>query len=194
MGDYFKHASSIVDAGARIGDDTRIWHYTHVSAGAQIGRSCTLGQNVYVAERVTIGDGVKIQNNVSVYDGVTLEDDVFIGPSVVFTNVKAPRAPFPQKRPQGFGTTRVRHGASIGANATIVCGVTIGRWALIGAGAVVTRDVPDHALVVGVPGRQVAWACECGARLSLTGAAAVCVECGRRFVSSPDGLERALAR
>jgi UDP-2-acetamido-3-amino-2,3-dideoxy-glucuronate N-acetyltransferase len=188
MPSHFVHASAVVDPGAQIGDGTKIWHFCHISAGARIGRGCSLGQNVFVGERVTIGDGVRIQNNVSVYEGVTIEDSVFIGPSVVFTNVKTPRAAFPRRGEGGFAASRVQRGASIGANATIVCGVTIAAQALVGAGAVVTRDVAAHALVVGVPARAVGWACECGARLAFELHAAECKECGRRYRLADDGL------
>jgi len=149
------HPSAIVDDGAQIGEGTRIWHWTHVCAGARIGARCSLGQNVYVAPRVTIGNNVKIQNNVSVYDEVTLEDDVFCGPSMVFTNVINPRSEISRK--SDYQKTLVQRGATLGANCTIVCGVTIGRYAFVGAGAVVTRDVPDFALVTGVPARQIGW-------------------------------------
>ena len=147
----FVHPTAIVDEGARIGEGTRIWHWVHVSGGAIIGRSCSLGQNVYVGNRVRIGDGVKIQNNVSVYDNVTLEDDVFCGPSMVFTNVYNPRSAVERK--SEYRNTFVRRGTTLGANCTIVCGVTIGEFAFVGAGAVVNRDVPAFALIVGVPGR-----------------------------------------
>jgi UDP-2-acetamido-3-amino-2,3-dideoxy-glucuronate N-acetyltransferase len=159
------HASAIVDAGAQIGEGTRIWHWTHVCAGAKIGRNCSLGQNVYVASRVVIGDNVKIQNNVSVYDEVTLEDDVFCGPSMVFTNVYNPRAEFSRK--DAYRKTLVKRGASLGANCTIVCGITIGRYAFVGAGAVVNRDVPDFALMAGVPARRIGWMSRYGERLPL---------------------------
>jgi UDP-2-acetamido-3-amino-2,3-dideoxy-glucuronate N-acetyltransferase len=177
---FFAHASAIIDPGARIGEGTKIWHFCHVSAGASIGQGCTLGQNVYVAERVDIGNRVKIQNNVSVYSGVTLEDDVFCGPSMVFTNVELPRAAFPQPA-AAYVATRVRHGASIGANATVICGVTVGRWAFVAAGSVVTRDVPDYGFVLGVPARREGWVCQCGVRLSFAGADAVCGACARRY-------------
>ncbi len=176
----FVHPSAIVDAGVSIGVGTKIWHFCHVSGGARIGSGCSLGQNVYVAPGVSIGDGVKIQNNVSVYAGVILEDYVFCGPSMVFTNVKVPRAAFPTQ-PGEYAVTRVGYGASIGANATVVCGVAIGKWALVGAGAVVTRDVPDYGLVVGVPGRLAGWVCQCGEVLRFSRASAACQACGRRY-------------
>lgn len=159
------HPSAIVDEGALVGAGTRVWHWTHISAGAVIGRNCTLGQGVFVGRDVRIGDGVKIQNNVSVFQGVTLEDDVFCGPSMVFTNVVNPRASVERK--SEFRPTLVRRGASLGANCTILCGVTVGEYALVGAGAVVTRDVPAFALVTGVPARQTGWFSRHGQRLDL---------------------------
>jgi UDP-2-acetamido-3-amino-2,3-dideoxy-glucuronate N-acetyltransferase len=159
----FIHPSAVVDAGATIGEDTRIWHFCHVSSGARIGAGCVLGQNVYVAGSVRIGDRCRIQNNVSLYDGVTLEDDVFVGPSVVFTNVKRPRALV--SRRTEFQPTRVDRGSTLGANATIVCGVRVGVHGFVAAGAVVTRDVPPQAMVQGVPATQVGWVCRCGADL-----------------------------
>jgi UDP-2-acetamido-3-amino-2,3-dideoxy-glucuronate N-acetyltransferase len=162
---YQAHESAIIDDGADIGEGTRIWHFSHICAKASIGRDCSLGQNVFVANNVSIGDHCKIQNNVSVYEGVTLEDYVFCGPSMVFTNVKTPRCAYPRNSAEYYGRTLVRQGASIGANATIVCGVTIGRWAMIAAGAVVTHDVPDYAIIAGVPGRVVGYASEAGATL-----------------------------
>ncbi len=161
MKKFFVHESSYVDDGVQIGEGTKIWHFCHVQPGARIGAGCTLGQNVNVGTGVRIGRGVKIQNNVSVYEGVELEDDVFCGPSMVFTNDLTPRSPYPKGR-ANYQKTFVRRGASIGANATVLGGVTIGRWALVAAGAVVTADVPDYALVAGVPAKQVGWACECG--------------------------------
>ena len=162
---FTAHPSAIIDAGARIGDETRVWHWVHVSAGACIGARCSLGQNVYVGNDVLIGDNVRIQNNVSVYDAVTLEDDVFCGPSMVFTNVHNPRAAVARK--DEYRRTLVRQGATLGANCTIVCGRTVGRHAFVGAGAVVTHDVPDFALVAGVPARHVGWMSRHGERLAL---------------------------
>ncbi|MCA9666603.1 MAG: N-acetyltransferase [Myxococcales bacterium] len=159
------HETAVVDEGARIGEGSKIWHFCHVMPDTTIGRGCSFGQNCVVGPHVRVGDGVKVQNNVSIYEGVEIEDDVFLGPSMVFTNVINPRA-FIARRDE-FRRTLVRRGATIGANATIVCGVTIGRYALIGAGAVVTRDVVDHALVVGVPGRQVGWVSRAGNTLTL---------------------------
>jgi UDP-2-acetamido-3-amino-2,3-dideoxy-glucuronate N-acetyltransferase len=179
------HPSAIVDAGAQIGDGTRIWHFVHVSAGARIGADCSLGQGVYVGNDVSIGDNVKIQNNVSVYDAVTLEDDVFCGPSMVFTNVLNPRSAVIRKHE--YRRTLVRRGATLGANCTIVCGTTIGRHAFVGAGAVVTHDVPDFALVAGVPARQIGWMSRHGERLELplVGVAeAACPATGELYVLS----------
>lgn len=171
----FIHPSAIVDQPCSIGSGTRIWHYCHISAGAQIGKNCNFGQNVYIAPKVCLGDRVKIQNNVSVYEGVELEEDVFCGPSVVFTNVKHPRSAVSRKNE--YSPTFVKKGATLGANATIVCGITIGEFAFIGAGAVVTKDVPPHALVTGNPAKQVGWCCECGETLKFEGEKAVCSRC-----------------
>ncbi len=159
------HPTAVVDPGATIGDDTRIWHWVHICAGARIGRNCSFGQNVFVGNRVTIGDNVKIQNNVSVYDNVTLEDDVFCGPSMVFTNVYNPRAAVSRKHE--YRDTLVRRGATLGANCTIICGTTIGAYAFVAAGAVVKRDVAPHALVAGVPARHIGWMSRSGERLDL---------------------------
>jgi len=167
LSDAFVHASAYVDEGAELGAGTKVWHFCHVMGSARIGQNCSLGQNVFVGAGVRIGNNVKIQNNVSVYAGVELEDDVFCGPSMVFTNIRTPRAAFPRKD-EGYVRTLVRRGASIGANATVVCGTTIGPQALIGAGAVVTADVPAHALFTGVPARFAGWACTCGEVLLAT--------------------------
>ncbi len=176
------HPSAIVDDGATLGDGTRVWHFVHVSPGARIGAGCSLGQGVYVGNDVVIGNNVKIQNNVSVYDAVTLEDDVFCGPSMVFTNVHNPRSAVPRKAE--YRRTLVRRGATLGANCTIVCGTTIGEHAFVGAGAVVSRDVPAYALVVGVPARRIGWMSRHGERLPLpasgTGEAA-CPATGERY-------------
>ncbi len=179
--EYFAHESAYVDPGAKIGKGTKIWHFCHVMSGAEIGENCSLGQNVFVAKNVRIGNHVKIQNNVSVYEGVILEDYVFCGPSCVFTNIKTPRSAFPRNRSEDYVPTIVKRGATIGANATIVCGVTIGEWAFVAAGAVVTKDVPPYALVAGVPARQIGWACQCGIRLKEQGQHLVCPSCGRRY-------------
>jgi UDP-2-acetamido-3-amino-2,3-dideoxy-glucuronate N-acetyltransferase len=184
--DVFIHASSFVDDGATIGRGTRIWHFCHILPGAVIGERCNLGQNVVVMGGTRIGNNVKIQNNVSVYEGVVLEDDVFCGPSMVFTNVMNPRSHV--SRRHEYRVTRVKRGASIGANATIVCGVTLGEFALIGAGAVVNRDVPAYALVVGVPARRIGWACQCGESLP-DGATPRCAACGSTY-RVVDGLLR----
>ena len=185
MSDYFVHPTSIIDDNVEIGEGTKIWHFSHIQSGAVIGKDCSFGQNVNVSNNVKIGDGCKVQNNVSLYEGVELEDYVFCGPSCVFTNDLTPRAKYPKGR-AGYKKTLVKEGASIGANATIVCGHTIGKWALIGAGAVVASDVPDHALMLGVPARLRGWACECGAILSDD---LVCDQCGRTYKESGNGLE-----
>ncbi|MDP5169103.1 MAG: N-acetyltransferase [Bacteroidia bacterium] len=160
---YYAHPTATIDEGAEIGTDTKVWHYSHVMAGAKIGAGCSLGQNVFIANTVVIGNGVKIQNNVSIYDGVTCEDEVFIGPSVVFTNIKNPRSAIPRK--DQYLPTVVRKGASIGANVTIVCGVELGAFCFIGAGAVVTKHVANYALVMGSPARHIGWMSEYGHRL-----------------------------
>jgi len=162
MSSFFAHETAVIDEGAEIGAGTKVWHFCHVCSGARIGRRCVLGQNCYVDRNVSIGDNVKIQNNVSVYTGVSIEDHAFLGPSCVFTNVITPRSAFPRTDPaKDYIATQVRRGASIGANATIRCGIELGEWCLIGSGAVVTRDVPPHAVMVGVPARQAGWACMC---------------------------------
>jgi UDP-2-acetamido-3-amino-2,3-dideoxy-glucuronate N-acetyltransferase len=180
---YKAHPTATIDPGCTIGEGTSIWHYSHVMPGASIGRGCSLGQNVFVARDVVIGDNAKIQNNVSLYDGVTLEDDVFCGPSMVFTNVVNPRSHVSRKHE--YRRTLVRRGATIGANATIVCGYTIGEYAFVGAGAVITADVPDYALMLGVPARRAGWMCRCGERLPdrwSSDAPAVCGSCGSSFI------------
>jgi UDP-2-acetamido-3-amino-2,3-dideoxy-glucuronate N-acetyltransferase len=184
MSTYMVHESSYVDGNVQIGDNTKIWHFSHVQSGAIIGNNCSLGQNVNVANNVIIGNGCKIQNNVSLYEGVMLEDYVFCGPSCVFTNDLTPRAKYPKGR-LAYLATLVKEGASIGANATIVCGHTIGRWALIASGAVVTCDVPDYALMVGIPARQKGWACECGEVLPED---LCCPKCKRTYHKSDKGL------
>lgn len=181
MSNYFVHESSYVDQGAKVGKGTKIWHFCHITSGAEIGENCSLGQNVFVAKNVRIGNHVKIQNNVSVYEGVILEDYVFCGPSMVFTNVKTPRSAYPRNTSDDYGVTLVKRGASIGANATVVCGVTIGEWAFVGAGAVVTKDVPPYAQVAGVPARVIGWACECGLTLKFPGNEATCQGCGKQY-------------
>lgn len=187
MATTFIHPSAIVDPGAQLGDNCRIWHFVHISAGARIGRDCSFGQNVFVGNDVVIGNNVKIQNNVSVYDAVALEDDVFCGPSMVFTNVYNPRAAVNRKAE--YRRTVVRLGATLGANCTIVCGVTVGVHAFVGAGAVVQRDVPDFALVVGVPAHQIGWMSRSGERLPLPlqgNAEASCPATGERYLLSGD--------
>jgi UDP-2-acetamido-3-amino-2,3-dideoxy-glucuronate N-acetyltransferase len=176
MADFFAHESSYVDQGCEIGPGTKIWHFSHVMSGARIGRNCNIGQNVVVSPAVVIGDNVKIQNNVSVYTGVVLEDDVFCGPSMVFTNVINPRGHV--SRRDEYQPTLVKRGATLGANSTVVCGHTIGRYAFIGAGAVVTRDVPDYALVIGNPARRAGWICACGVKLASGPSVPASVQCG----------------
>ena len=179
---YWQHESAIIDNGATLGEGTKVWHFSHVCSGAVIGERCSLGQNVFVGNRVVVGNRCKIQNNVSIYDNVTLEDDVFCGPSMVFTNVYNPRAAIVRK--EEYRSTLIRQGATLGANCTVVCGVTIGRYAFIGAGAVVNKDVPDYALMVGVPARQIGWMSEYGEQLDLplSGYAETrCSQTGQRY-------------
>ena len=189
------HETAIVDEGAEIGAGTRIWHFSHVSSGSRIGESCTLGQNVFVAPNVNIGNFCKIQNNVSVYEGVELEDYVFCGPSMVFTNILNPRCEFPQRGAEFYIPTKVKRGASLGANSTIVCNTTIGKRAFVAAGAVVTRDVPDYAMVMGAPARQVGWMCACGTKLNLGvdevgEETAACSKCDRKYKRSGKKVEK----
>jgi len=180
--DYFVHSSSYVDDGVKIGKGTKVWHFTHIQKGAILGENCSLGQNVNIGNNVKIGNGVRIQNNVSVYEGVELEDNVFCGPSCVFTNVTIPRAHFPVHGV--YVKTLIKEGASLGANSTIVCGHTVGKSVLIAAGAVVTKDVKDFALMAGVPARQIGWVCECGERLDDS---FIC-KCGRKYIKENDIL------
>ncbi|HEY6085665.1 MAG TPA: DapH/DapD/GlmU-related protein, partial [Nitrospira sp.] len=187
---FFAHESACVDTGVEIGGGTSIWHFSHVLKGSRIGKNCKIGQNVVVGPNAVIGNGVKIQNNVSVYEGVTLEDFVFCGPSMVFTNVFNPRSEIP--RMDELRRTLVKQGATIGANSTILCGITIGRYALIGAGAVVTKDVPDHALVVGNPARVTGWMCSCGIKMLLKGEKGTCPSCGKGFTKGKNGLQAAV--
>jgi UDP-2-acetamido-3-amino-2,3-dideoxy-glucuronate N-acetyltransferase len=183
---FFAHESACVDEGVEIGEGTSIWHFSHILKGSRLGKNCKIGQNVVVGPKVTVGNGVKIQNNVSVYEGVTLEDYVFCGPSMVFTNVFNPRSEIP--RMDELRTTLVKRGATIGANSTILCGITIGRYALIGAGAVVTKDVPDFALMVGNPAKITGWMCSCGVKVALKGAKGVCPSCGKNYTKGESGL------
>ena len=182
---YFAHATACVDDGVSIGDDTKIWHFSHIMKGTSLGKNCNIGQNVVIGPDAVVGNGCKIQNNVSVYKGVTLEDDVFCGPSMVFTNVFNPRANI--RRMDEARPTLIKKGASLGANSTIVCGVTVGSFAFVGAGAVVTRDVPAHALVYGNPAKMHGWVCECGEKLAHDLA---CPACGKKYVLAGDGLEQ----
>lgn len=187
---YFVHETSVVDEGAVIGEGTRIWHFSHVMGGARIGRNCRIGQNVFVGDDVVVGDTVKIQNNVSLYTGVTVADGVFVGPSVVFTNVVNPRSEVPRR--DEYRPTMVGRGATIGANATVVCGVVLGRYCFVGAGAVVTRDVPDFGLAFGLPASVQGWVCRCGVKLALSVVPrqeqATCIACGDGYVMDEAGV------
>ena len=187
IGTYFAHESAYVDEPSEIGEGTKIWHFTHVMTGCRIGSYCSIGQNCVISPRVSIGNGVKIQNNVSVYEGVILEDDVFCGPSVVFTNVATPRSGTPRNRPEDYAPTLVRRGASLGANSTIVCGHEIGEFGFVGAGAVVTKDVPAYAMVFGNPARVRGYACECGLRMDLSEDRYACYGCGRAYERTESG-------
>jgi len=189
MRPFWAHATAVIDRGARVGPGTKVWHFCHVMAGARVGARCVLGQNVFVAASAVIGNGCRVQNNVSIYDGVALEDDVFVGPSAVFTNVRNPRAGVDRKA--AIEPTSVGRGATIGANATIVCGARIGEYAFVAAGAVVTRDVPPHAVVTGVPARRTAWICRCGGsmprqrRIRCPACAVAATRPGRRRAAAP---------
>lgn len=183
---YFVHESSYIDDNVEIGEDTKIWHFCHIQSGSKIGERCSFGQNVNVSNHVVIGNGVKVQNNVSIYEGVEIEDDVFCGPSMVFTNDMNPRAKYP-KGASGYKKTLIKKGATLGANSTIVCGHTVGRWAFVAAGSVVTSDVKDHARMIGVPARQVGWICECGEKLP---AALECTHCGRKYIEENGLVEK----
>ncbi|MBI2358528.1 MAG: N-acetyltransferase [Deltaproteobacteria bacterium] len=185
---FFVHPTAIIEEPVAIGPGTKVWHFCHIMAGARIGADCVLGQNVFVAATARVGDRVKIQNNVSLYDGVELESDVFCGPSVVFTNVTYPRS-FISRRKE-FEKTLIRKGATLGANATILCGLTIGSHAFVGAGAVVTKNVPDHALVAGTPARPKGWVCRCGKTLTRRSRRWVCINCGCGYRTTKAGLEK----
>lgn len=185
MSNYFVHESSYIDEDVKIGENTKIWYFCHIQKGTRIGKNCSFGQNVNISNNVIIGNGVKVQNNVSIYEGIELEDYVFCGPSMVFTNDLTPRARYP-KGTVGYKKTVVKEGASIGANATIVCGHTIGKWAMIAAGAVVTKDVPNHALMAGIPAKQIGWVCECGCNLN---GLFKCSECNNMYKLCEGELE-----
>ncbi len=182
--DYFVHESTYIDENVKIGKGTKIWHFSHVQTGAEIGEMCSLGQNVNVANNVKIGNGVKIQNNVSIYEGVELEDYVFCGPSMVFTNDLTPRSKYPKGKAQ-YLKTLLKYGSSVGANATIVCGNTLGVFCMIASGAVVTKDVPDYALMAGIPARQIGWVCKCGEPLKN---GLECSSCGSKYEVVDTGL------
>jgi UDP-2-acetamido-3-amino-2,3-dideoxy-glucuronate N-acetyltransferase len=187
---FWAHPTAVVDQPVEIGEGTKIWHFCHVMAGAKIGAGCSLGQNVFVGAKAVVGAGCKVQNNVSLYDAVILEDEVFVGPSAVFTNVINPRAFLVRKNE--YRETRVGRGATIGANATIICGHSVGAYAFVAAGAVVSRDVPAHALVKGVPARAAGWVCRCGVTLKEVEGQLGCGACGSRYVRAGDSIEAAL--
>ena len=184
---YYKHPSAVIDNPVEIGEGTKIWHFSHICSGVKMGKNCKLGQNVFVQNNVKIGNNCKIQNNVSVYGGVELEEYVFCGPSMVFTNIINPRCKYPQETADKYYKTLVREGASLGANSTIVCGITVGRHAFVGAGAVVTKDVPDYALVYGNPAKIKGWICECGMKLAFENNNSICGKCGLAY-SKEEGV------
>lgn len=179
--EYFSHESSYIDQPCKIGKGTKIWHFSHISKDVIIGQNCNFGQNVFISSNVIIGNNVKVQNNVSIYTGVVIEDDVFCGPSMVFTNVLTPRSAFPRNKKEDYSKTTIKKGASLGANSTVVCGVTIGEHAFIGAGSVVTKDIPPYALCYGNPARIKGWVCECGIKLTFNSINATCLECNRKY-------------
>ena len=185
---YFIHPTAVVDEPAKIGDRTQIWHFSHIMSGAKVGENCIIGQNVFIGSGALLGDNIKVQNNVSIYDGVVLEDGVFCGPSMVFTNVFNPRSFISRKKE--FRKTLVRKGATIGANVTVVCGYTIGQYAFIGAGAVVTKDVPDYALVYGNPGRVKGWICQCASEVLFRTGKAKCEACGKQYKKDRTGVKQ----
>ncbi len=184
--EHFVHPTAVVDKPVEIGEGTKIWHFTHIMSGARIGESCTIGQNVFIGSGAVLGNNIKIQNNVSIYNGVVLEDHVFCGPSMVFTNVFNPRSFISRKKE--YRNTLVRRGATIGANVTIICGNTIGQYAFIGAGSVVTKDIPDYALVYGNPGKVKGWVCQCAEEITFRSGKAICKTCGKRYIKANGGV------
>lgn len=187
---FFYHPTSFIDKDCTVGEGTKIWHFSHIMKGARIGKNCKIGQNVVIHPTAIIGNNVKIQNNVSVYDGVILEDNVFCGPSMVFTNIINPRSEYPRNEPKYYKKILVKEGATIGANATVVCGNTIGRYAFIGAGGVVTQDIPDYALAYGNPVRLKGWMCECGNKLAFVKNKTICKECRKEFKKSRNSVSK----
>lgn len=183
---YYAHPTAVIDSPVEIGEGTKIWHFCHIMAGAKIGKNCVIGQNVFIASGAILGNNIKVQNNVSIYDGVILEDDVFCGPSMVFTNVFNPRSFISRKKE--FRQTLVKRGATIGANATVICGNTIGQYAFIGAGSVVTKDVPDYALVYGNPGKVKGWVCQCAEEIVFHSGKAICKSCGKKYKKDQNGV------
>ncbi|SNR85245.1 UDP-2-acetamido-3-amino-2,3-dideoxy-glucuronate N-acetyltransferase [Anaerovirgula multivorans] len=192
MFNYFVHESSFIDQPCKIGENTKIWHFSHIMSNVKIGKNCIIAQNVFIAPGVILGDSVKVQNNVSIYAGVICEDEVFLGPSMVFTNVINPRS-FIERKDE-YRETLVKRGASIGANATIVCGNTIGRYAFIGAGSVVTKDIPDFSFVYGVPAKQMGWVCRCSEKLVFKNRFAKCASCGYEYEMTEDNIVKEIGR